>query len=75
MIPERLWRLLRKFRCERCGSWRGVQWENSRTMYHYEGRWGSREDPNRDVALCRPCAEEHHECWDSMWADYNSGRL
>lgn len=33
------------------------------------------EDPNRDVWLCRECAKLHHEYWDEMWDNYNSGRL
>ncbi len=49
-----------------------VKLEPSRTLYHWDGEG---EDPNRARALCRDCAEAHHAHWDSMWQEYNSGRL
>lgn len=61
--------------CERCGSNEGVEIESARTQYHTEHNDDGPEDPNRGIAYCRPCAKEHHEYWDSMWADYYSGRL
>jgi len=61
--------------CEVCGTTEGVQLECSRTAYHYEGKLDEAEDPNRQVALCRPHAEEHREHWDSMWADYYGGLI
>lgn len=51
-----------------CGETEGVQLEPSRTAYHWDGKG---EDPNRPVALCRPCAEAHHEHWDEMWRMVN----
>jgi hypothetical protein len=33
-----------------------------------------KEDPNAPVLLCRPCALDHHEYWDGMWADYRAGQ-
>lgn len=44
----------------------GVLWESSRTRYHWDG---TGEDPNRDQALCRECAVDHHEYWDDMWSN------
>jgi hypothetical protein len=32
-------------------------------------------DPNRDVALCEECAEEHHVFWSEQWKEYYSGLL
>lgn len=64
--------------CERCGSLWKVKPESSRTCYHVEGIEGRENtpvDPNRDVRLCRPCAEEHHENWDQRWSEYYSGLL
>jgi hypothetical protein len=63
-----------KLECERCAflgtiTTEGVQMENSRTTYHFEGIIGSPEDPNRPLPLCRSCAADHHAYWDSMWAD------
>ena len=61
--------------CEHCAHWGfanvtdGVQWESSRTAYHFDGLIGSPDDPNRPVALCRACAKDHHRHWDDMWAD------
>jgi len=62
-------------KCERCESVRGIELEPGRTVYHFEGVEGSPDDPNRDVALCRSCAETHHDHWDAMWTEYNQGRL
>lgn len=61
--------------CVRCESTEGVKLEDSRTMYHFDGKIGSEDDPNRPIPLCRECAAEHHEHWDSMWADYYSDKL
>lgn len=62
-------------RCERCATIRGLQLESSCTMYNFDGDWFDPKNPNRPQLLCRCCAEEHHDYWDEMWADYNSGRL
>ena len=64
--------------CESCGSLWKVKPESSRTWYHVEGidgRENTPVDPNRQVRLCRTCAEEHHQHWDSMWSEYYSGLL
>lgn len=66
---------LRRWRCERCGSLRGVKSEGGRTAYHYEGPSNVFQDPNRSVGLCRHCAVEYHQHWDDMWQEYYSGRL
>ena len=61
---------------EEYGECRGdVLFEGSRTQYHYEGEKGTKDDPNKDIPLCRLHAKEHHEYWNEMWAEYNSGRL
>ncbi len=53
--------------CERCGSRQEVRQEPCRTAY---------ADPAENISpwLCRPCAEEYHDNWDEMWADYYSGQ-
>lgn len=60
-------------RCEHCRSFWGLRLEDSRTMYHYEGKWENPDNPNRPVLLCNDCAETHHEHWDDMWAEYYDG--
>lgn len=56
--------------CERCW-WggEGLELEPSRTMYP-DG-----SNSNAPLLLCRGCAEEHHEYWDSVWKDYYGGLL
>jgi hypothetical protein len=51
--------------CERCGAF-GATRQPCRTSY---------ADPKENVSplLCAPCAEEYHDHWDSMWAEYYSG--
>lgn len=64
--------------CERCGKLWGVKPESSRTCYHVDGidgRENTPVDPNREVRLCRGCADEHHQNWDHQWAEYYSGLL
>ncbi len=61
--------------CLECDSTVGVQMESARTVYHFEGEVGSVDDPNRPIPLCRGCARNHHDYWDSMWADYYGGLL
>ncbi len=58
--------------CECCGSMDGVEAEDSRTSYCWNGEG---EDPNRSVFLCRLCALVHHDFWDEQWDEYNRGRL
>jgi hypothetical protein len=60
--------------CIRCDSTDGVQMEDSRTMYHFEGELDSPEDPNKPIPLCRPCAADHHAYWNERWDDYRSGQ-
>ena len=57
-------------RCECCGTMRKLEWCNSCTMYHWDGKG---EDPNRDRLYCPQCAESHFEYWADMWNDYYSG--
>lgn len=64
-----------KLACIGCYGTDGVEMESSRTAYHFEGEIGSADDPNRPIPLCRPCAEEHHQYWTDMWAEYRSGLL
>lgn len=61
--------------CLRCETTDGIEMESSRTCYHYEGEIDSPDDPNRPIPLCRLCAEEHHQHWSNMWAEYQSGLL
>jgi hypothetical protein len=70
--------------CEVCGDDEGVAWESSRTAYHeprnvwtelLENIDDAPPSPNRDVALCRYCAEEHHRNWDEQWASYYGSLL
>ncbi len=61
--------------CMRCAATDGVAVENSRTQYPFDGELNSKDDPNASIPLCRDCAKEHHEYWDSMWADYYNGLL
>ena len=56
--------------CEYCGITEGVELEDGRTAYHFEGEQGSVEDPNRGQMLCREHARAHHEHWDAMWDEY-----
>jgi hypothetical protein len=58
--------------CARCGSREGVEMESARTAYEPTEK---DPDPNADIPYCRSCAEEHHEHWDEMWAEYYAGRL
>lgn len=58
--------------CERCGAEYGVALESSRTAY--EATEGE-PDPNRPLALCRPCAKLHHEHWDEVWDHYQTSLL
>jgi hypothetical protein len=58
--------------CEHCGSVEGVEWEESRTQYEWDGKG---ENPNRCRALCYECAKEHHAHWDDMWKEYYGGVL
>jgi hypothetical protein len=60
------------FPCECCGTHEAVEFQSARTAYVWDGEG---EDPNRDVALCPPCAADHHAYWDERWADYYSGCL
>lgn len=69
--------------CEYCGDDVGVFWEGSRTMYHEEvNAWthllenvgDAPPSPNRDRALCRECAAEHHSNWDEQWREYYSSQ-
>ena len=61
--------------CEQCGRKEDVALEGTRTMYHFEGEPGSKDDPNRPLRLCRTCAKDYHEYWDDMWNAYRSGLL
>lgn len=44
----------------------------SMTSYHHKD---GEEDPNKDQLLCPECSAEYVEYWQSMWDEYNSGRL
>jgi hypothetical protein len=67
--------------CLRCGTTEGVELESSRTMYPTEPpTWLERvadieTDPNAPIPLCRECAEEHHDHWNGMWAEYYAGLM
>lgn len=47
-----------------------IEWESSRTAYHWKGEG---LDPNRPRPMCRRCAAEHHDHWDEMWSYANGG--
>lgn len=68
---SRLW-FMRGVVCEGsrgpCKEQTGLEWEDSRTSYHWNGLG---KDPNRHILLCRSCAVEHHADWDDMWACVN----
>lgn len=49
-----------------------VRWRSAMTAYHWEGEG---EDPNHPVLLCEDCAEEYHDYWNEMWADYYASRM
>jgi len=64
-----------RLNCEHCGRWETalkstVRMENSRTCYNYDGKWESKDNPNRPQLLCCCCADNHQEYWDEMWTDY-----
>lgn len=67
--------------CTACGEVEGVMMHPSHTAYHvpvatrFERVLGERENPNADVPLCSPCAEEHHTYWNGRWADYYQGSM
>lgn len=42
----------------------------SRTAYAWDGEG---ENPNADILLCDPCAEDHTKLMDEMWGEYWSG--
>lgn len=75
LVEAEVDRILADLTCQCCGTLEGVELESSRTCYHFEGDPDSDDDPNRGIALCRPCAEEHHFNWDAVWDEYNSGLL
>jgi len=58
--------------CARCGSREDVRYEAARTQYEPTE---DDPEPNADIPFCRPCAADHHEHWDGMWAEYYAGRL
>jgi hypothetical protein len=61
-----------RVRCEFCDWPFGVEAEDSRTLYEWDGEG---EDPNRSVKLCRVCAATHHAHWDDMWNEYWTGLI
>lgn len=66
-IKARVLHLLRlDLQCERCGSPQAKR-QPCRTAY---------ADPkeNREPILCCNCAEEYHEYWDALWAEYYAGQ-
>ena len=72
-VMKRALELQQGLKCERCGTCSGVELESSRTMYHWDK--DEKEDPNAPCPLCRRCAADHHEYWDSMWNDYYGGLM
>lgn len=61
--------------CEYCRDSKGVFPESSRTAYNWDGKFDSKNDPNKDKLLCRKCAKLHHEFWDIMWKNYGGHYL
>ncbi len=71
--------------CYGCGSHSEVTLQDARTAYE-KPRLTALErleydaleplpDPNATIPLCPDCAEEHHQHWDDMWAEYYASRL
>jgi hypothetical protein len=63
--------------CEQCGSLDDVRYEEPRTFHSPPdlSRFHiileeAPPDPNRKIAFCRPCAQEHHSNWDDQWREY-----
>lgn len=55
---------MEEHRCARCGDvGESVVKQECRTAYADERR-------NITPVLCPLCAEEYHDYWDSLWADY-----
>jgi hypothetical protein len=53
-----------------CEETQGLQLEDSRTMYYWNG---DGDDPNSPILLCRECARAHHSWWDEQWAEVYHG--
>jgi hypothetical protein len=48
----------------------------SMTSYHTESHiTGTDQDPNHMFYACPDCEKEYTDHWQSMWDDYNAGRL
>lgn len=67
--------MLRRWRCEYCGTWRGVKLVESMTQYEYYGMLGTVHDPNRMLGLCPSCKEQHVGWWTAEWHEYYAGLL
>jgi hypothetical protein len=65
-VKQRALQALTQPGCGRCGTTKGVTQQPCRTQY---------ADPkeNESPWLCAQCAEDYHDYWDGMWADYYSG--
>lgn len=61
--------------CWRCGTFDGVLYRSSMTMYDTKAEPNSDDDPNRDHELCEKCWLDYEDHWQYMWDSYNSGRL
>lgn len=61
--------------CKGCGRVRPLVRGPSMTAYHFEGRIGSPEDPNREFYSCTDCRDEHIENMRERWDEYYSGLL
>ena len=51
-----------------------TSWIKAVTRYPYYRfdilKW--KEDPNRDLFLCKECSEEYYSYWNDMWNEYYS---
>ncbi len=59
-------------RCEHCGESSGVEVQKAMTAYAWDG---TGPDPNADLYLCRPCAQEYVDEWTERWDEYHAGLL
>lgn len=86
---ERTWPPAGTHPCEACGALEGVELEPSRTAYSQaplnrfdrivKDECAILEEDFRDLNaptyLCRPCATDHHEYWNSQWDEFYASRL
>jgi hypothetical protein len=58
--------------CTNCGTTEGVEIVHAHTAY---SPTEEDPDPNVPVPYCPDCAEYDRAYWESLWDEYNAGRL